>query len=97
MDGAQLSHAVVRIHAGVMAFVFAIIGGGGLFVMTAWLLIKGGADVGLHLQLLSHFFIGYSVSWKGCFIGLLYGAIVGGGVGWVIGMVYNRIVGIRQS
>lgn len=97
MAGAKLSHTVVRIHAGIMAFVFAIICGGGLFVMTAWLLIKGGANVGQHLQLLGHFFVGYSVSWKGCFVGLLYGASAGGVVGWIIGMIYNRIVGIRQN
>jgi hypothetical protein len=96
MEAAKLSHAVARIHAGIMALVFAILCGGGLFVMTAWLLIKGGEEVGLHLQLLGQYFLGYSVSWMGSFVGLAYGAGVGGIVGWMIGMLYNRIVGIRQ-
>jgi hypothetical protein len=96
MEAAKLSQAVARIHAGVMALVFAILCGGGLFVMTAWLLIKGGENVGIHLQLLGHYFIGYSVSWKGSFVGLVYGVAVGWIVGWTIGMIYNRIVGLRQ-
>lgn len=96
MEAAKLSHTVARIHAGVMALVFASICGGGLFVMTAWLLIKGGEEVGSHLQLLGQYFIGYSVSWTGSFVGLAYGAGVGGIMGWTIGMVYNRIVGIRH-
>jgi hypothetical protein len=96
MDATQLSHAVARIHAGVLALVFAIICGGGLFIMTVWLIIKGGENVGLHLQLLGQYFIGYSVSWKGSFVGLFYGGAIGWVVGWTIGMIYNRIVGIRQ-
>lgn len=91
----ELSRAVARIQAGVMALVFGLIGGLGLFLMTVWLLIKGGHNVGLHLQLLRHYFIGYSVSWRGSIIGFFYGALVGGMVGWAIGKIYNRIVAIR--
>ena len=96
METVKLSHAVARIHAGVLACVLAIICGVGLFVMTLWLLIKGGSNVGLHLQLLGQYFIGYSVSWKGSFVGLFYGMLVGGVIGWTIGMVYNWIVAIRH-
>jgi hypothetical protein len=91
----ELSRAVVRIQAGVMALVFGLIGGLGIFVMTVWLLLQGGNDVGRHLRLLSHYFIGYSVSWKGSIIGLLYGALFGGIIGWLIGKIYNRIITIR--
>jgi hypothetical protein len=44
-QNAQLSHLVVSIQAGVLAFVFAVIGGLGLFLVTVWLLIKGGPHV----------------------------------------------------
>jgi hypothetical protein len=71
-------------------------GGLGIFVMTVWLLIKGGPQVGLHLQLLSHYFIGYSVTWTGSVVGCFYGALIGGIVGWTIGKIYNGVVGIRQ-
>lgn len=95
-ESEEVSRAIVRIQAGVLAFVCAMIGGIGLFVMTAWLLIKGGPMVGQHLKLLRQYFPGYSVTWKGSLIGFFYGALVGGGVGWAIGKIYNGIVGIRQ-
>lgn len=92
----QLSRAVMRIHSGVLTLVGAMIGGAGLFIMTVWLLIKDGKDVGAHLNLLGHYFIGYSVTWVGSIVGLVYGALVGGAVGWTIGFIYNRVVQIRQ-
>ena len=52
-----------------------MIGGGGLFLMTAWLLLKGGPHVGQHLQLLSQYFIGYSVTWWGSIVGFAWGAL----------------------
>jgi hypothetical protein len=92
----ELSRAVIRLHAGVLALVCALLGGVGLFVMTAWLLIQGGPHVGLHLRLLAHYFIGYSVTWKGSVVGLCYGSLVGSLVGWAVGTLYNRIVAFRQ-
>ena len=80
-----------------LAIVCAMIGGVGLFVMTAWLLIQGGPDVGQHLQLLSNYFFGYSVTWWGTVVGLFYGALCGGVVGWAIGTIYNKVVGIREK
>jgi hypothetical protein len=92
----EVNQAVVRLQTGILAVVCALLGGVGLYVMTAWLLIKGGPQVGAHLQLLEHYFIGYSVTWQGSLVGLFYGALVGGAVGWSIGTIYNGIVAIRQ-
>lgn len=92
----EIVWAIARLQAGVLAVVAAVIGATTLFVMTAWLLIKGGAPVGPHLQLLSQYFYGYSVSWPGAFIGSFYGGLVGGIVGWVIGALYNLIAGLRE-
>lgn len=92
----ELSSVVVRIHAGVLAVVCALIGGLGLFGMTVWLVVKGGARVGMHLQLLSNYFVGYSVTWKGSLIGFFYGALLGGLIGWTIGRIYNAVAGFRQ-
>jgi hypothetical protein len=91
----ELSRAVVRIQAGVLAVVGAVIGGGAVFTMTVWLLLKGGPNVGAHLQLLGQYFIGYSVTWGGSVIGLLYGALIGGGLGWTLGTIYNKVVSLR--
>jgi len=91
----EISHALARIRTGALAIVCAMIGGAGLFVMTAWLLIKDGPQVGQHLQLLSIYFIGYSVTWWGSVVGLFYGALCGGAIGWSVGTIYNKVVKIR--
>ena len=92
----EVSRAVARIHAGVLALVCAVLAGGGLFIMTLWLVIRGGINVGAHLGLLSWYFYGYSVTWGGAFVGLFWGVVAGGLVGWVIGEVYNLVVWVRQ-
>jgi len=96
-ENEELSRVVIRIQAGVLAVVCAMIGGIRLFGMTAWLLIKGGESVGMHLQLLGNYFIGYRVTWTGSLIGFLYGALFGGLIGWIIGKVYNTVAGLRQK
>jgi hypothetical protein len=95
-DVDEVSRAIARIQTGVLTIVFAAIFGSGLFLMTAWLLIKGGPNVGLHLQLLRNYLPGYSVTWFGSIVGFLYGAVGGGAVGWAIGTIYNKVVMLRQ-
>ena len=93
----NLSQRIAKIQAKILAFVMAVICGLGVFIMTAWLLVKGGPNVGVHLQLLGQYFIGYSVSWIGSFVGLFYGALVGAIMGWAIALIYNLIVGVRRE
>jgi hypothetical protein len=90
-EGELLSAAVARLRAGIMAVVFGMVGGCGLFLATVWLLIRGGTNVGKHLGLLGHYFPGYSVTWLGSVIGLFYGAATGAIVGWFVAWVYNRV------
>lgn len=85
----ELTHAVARIHGRVLSVVMATIFGLGLFSMTVWLLLKDDQNPGAHLELLSNYFFGYSVSWAGSIVGLVYGALLGALVGWFIGRVYN--------
>jgi hypothetical protein len=92
----EIGRAVAKMQAGVLAVVFALLGGGSLFLMTVWLLIRSGPNVGAHLRLLSNYFPGYSVTWLGSFVGFLYGALVGGLIGWSIGTIYNKIARLRQ-
>lgn len=93
----ELSRAVARIQAAVLALVIGLVCGLGLFLITVWLILKGGENVGPHLALLSNFFAGYSVTWRGSIIGFFWGFLVGALIGWAIGKVYNHIVGIRFS
>lgn len=95
-ERALIQAAVVRMRARIMALVFGMVGGTGVFVATAWLLVRGGSRVGLHLGLLSNYFPGYSVTWPGAVIGFFYGALVGGAIGWAVAWLYNRIADRRN-
>lgn len=88
--------SIVRLRARVTAVVFAMAGGTGLFVATAWLVIRGGYDVGVHLVLLNNYFPGYEVTWRGSFIGMLYGAGVGAAIGWSLAWLYNVFADLRD-
>ena len=92
----EISQTLARIKADALALVCAVIGGVGLFAMTVWLVVEDGPQAGQHLQLLSNYFVGYSVTWPGAFVGLLYGTMTGGVVGWIIGRIYNVVVNVRR-
>ena len=91
-----LTAAIARLRASVMAVVFGLTGGTGLFVATAWLLVRGGSPMGPHLSLLDNYFPGYSVSWLGSVVGFFYGAASGAVMGWVLAWIYNHISGRRN-
>ena len=91
-----LQKAIARLRASVMAVVFGLVGGTGLFVATVWLVVRGGADVGLHLGLLSNYIPGYTVTWTGSLIGFAYGVVIGAVIGGSIAWLYNRIVDRRH-
>ncbi len=62
-----------------------------LFVMTWWLIVRGGAeDVE---SLIGHFYLGYSVSPVGSVIGLGWALVDGLVGGAVVAWVYNLFVG----
>lgn len=92
-----LFESVRRLNGTILGLVLGLTCGLGLFALTLFLFIKGGDPVGPHLGLLSQFFIGYSVTVPGSFIGLGYGLAVGFGVGWFIAWVYNYVVGLRLA
>lgn len=90
-DVELIAAAVARLRAGIMALVFAFCGGLGLFLATVWLLVRGGPNVGEHLELLANYFPGYRVSWAGSLLGLVYGALVGAVAGYSLAWIYNRL------
>lgn len=70
---------------------FGLLGGIGLFVATAILLLRGGENVGAHLGLIGIYFPGYTVSWSGACIGFVYAFVMGYAVGRTVATVYNRM------
>lgn len=59
-----------------------------VFVATIWLMIKGGI-VSAYLQLLNKYFLGYTVTLKGAFIGMAYGFSWGFLLGWLFAYLRN--------
>lgn len=57
-----------------------------VFIATLWILVKGG---GYTLMKLAQFYIGYSVSVPGAFIGLIYGFVHGFIIGALFALLYN--------
>lgn len=66
-----------------------LLAGTTLLVATLALVIKGGQNVGQHLNLLGVYFPGYRVSTAGAFIGFIYLFVLGYALGRLIGLVYN--------
>jgi tetrahydromethanopterin S-methyltransferase subunit B len=48
-------------------------------------------SVGPHLALLANFLPGYSVSWPGSVMGLIYGFLIGLGLGGLIAVLWNIV------
>lgn len=100
-DDLELSNMVLirlqRINAKIQALVTGTIAGLAIFVVTNWLVLKGGDVVGPHLALLGQFFIGYEVSFLGSLIGLGYGFLTGFAVGYSVSYMYNAIAEQRQK
>ncbi len=102
-DEEKLFSGILILNTKIMGLVLGLILGLSIFIMTNWLVIKGGHItpdgeyvVGPHLQLLSQFFIGYRVSFLGSIIGFAYGFAVGTICGALIGWVYNKFVEFRN-
>jgi hypothetical protein len=63
-----------------------------VFLVTAIQVIR--QDPAIHLQLLSEYFRGYSVSWTGALIGAFWAGFVGFVAGWFFAFCRNAAVGI---
>ena len=64
-DDEKLMREILRLNENILGIVFGTVGALTIFAATNWLTLKGGETIGPHLQLLSQFFLGYSVSFLG--------------------------------
>jgi hypothetical protein len=92
IDEEALVREVIRLSRNVLGLTLGILFAIGIFLATNILVIKGGPDVGSHLQLLNQYFPGYRVTFGGSFLGAAYGFVVGYVNGWIIAAVYNWVV-----
>ncbi len=84
--------AFAPMHRTAMGVATGTVAGGLLFLMTMALVIKGGYPIGPNLGLLGQFLFGYTVTFSGAFVGLLWGFGVGFLLGWGFAVVRNFIV-----
>jgi hypothetical protein len=89
----ELRRAVARLNARAWGITVGLLLGGGLFLATLILVIKGGPNPGPHLALLRIYFPGYRVTMLGSFVGFIYAFVLGYALGRLIGGVYNKLVG----
>jgi hypothetical protein len=87
----QVEKAVMLLNSKLLGIVLGFLAGAGLFLITNFLVLKGGPHVGLHLGLLANFFPGYRVTFLGSLIGFFYAFTVGFLSGIVLGAVYNKV------
>lgn len=78
----------MKINTKALALSMGILGGLAVFLLTVWFLIMGYS--GDLLAKLGSVYLGYSVSWIGAFIGLIYGFVDGLIGGALLGFLYNK-------
>ncbi len=82
---------LLRLNARAWGIALGLLFGTGLFLATILLVVRGGPEVGPHLNLLGMFLPGYRVSVAGAFIGFAYLFVIGYAIGRLIGSVYNAM------
>lgn len=92
-DETALQDAMLQLNGRAWGIALGLLFGMGLFVATNVLVLKGGPRVGPHLSLLGVYLPGYSVTFLGSVIGFVYLFVIGYGVGRLLGMAYNRMIG----
>jgi hypothetical protein len=80
----------MKLNTKAFALTAGIIWGLTVFIGTIWLLVIGSQ--GKTISTLGNFYFGYSFSFGGAFIGLLWGFIDGLIVGFLFAYIYNLFV-----
>ena len=86
-----IRRAVLRLNAVTTGISVGLLAGGGLLLATVWLVVRDGADAGPHLGLLGQYLPGYTVTYTGGVLGLLYGCVIGYCCGFLVARIYNML------
>jgi hypothetical protein len=95
-ENRELFSAAVRLNVVITAISAGLALGLALF-LAAYISLKVAEHPGRYLNLLGIFMPGYSVTSRGVWLGLLWGAIYGGIVGGAIAWLYARSLGTKLS
>ena len=88
----RLLRAAIRLNTLLLAGVFACVGGLSLFVITYMSLYRGLPQPGHYLNLFGVFLPGYNVSHSGAWVGLFWGALLGGLLAAMFYRIYARSI-----
>ena len=96
-DNPLLKPSVMRLHGTSLGLAMGAMAALGLFLSTAWLVVRGTAGESVHAALLSNYIPGYSVSIGGGLLGALELFIVVFIACFLLATVYNKLVEIRHG
>lgn len=79
----------MKLNIKALALTAGIMWGGTVFLATLWLIAFG--YTGQLMRMLDHFYIGYTFSVGGAFVGLVWGFIDGAICGAIFAWLYNKL------
>ena len=82
------------VHKVALGIAVGALSGLAVFAVTVFHVVlkpRNALDIGL----LSQYLTGYSVSWHGAFVGLLWGVLIGFVAGWFVAFIRNVVIAIR--
>ena len=89
--------AFARYDAVALGTALASVGGVGLLVATAVLLLRGGPNVGANLSLLGNFLPGFTIDWWGAVVGSAEVGLLGFAFGWALAKLINGVIRLEES
>lgn len=84
-----LERAFARLDTVALGIATGAVLGAGVFLATAVLILRGGENVGYHLQRLAYFLPGYSVTWGGSALGAAEAVVLGFALGAGVAFLWN--------
>ncbi len=96
-NGNEIDGSIIHMFAKMDKLAFAIavglVSGSVTFILTIWLLVGWNGNIS-YGEMVSQYFIGYTVSVKGAFIGMGQGFLWGFIWGWLFAYIRNLFLGL---
>jgi protoporphyrinogen oxidase len=89
--------AFARYDAVALGTAVGVVMGAGLFLATAFLMLRGGERVGANLSLLGQVLAGYGMTWPGAITGALEAGALGFGFGYVLAKAINFVIAAEEQ